>query len=90
MNKKNISRFLHAFNNSLECPGECPFECDTTHYEYKLNHDYNNFELENNTFKLFVYYKSLKYAKLEQIAKTQFPDLVAQIGGTLGRLLICI
>ena len=85
MSKKVISKEFNVFNASLECPGECPFECDTTHYEFKVNHDYDNFELENNTFKLFVYYKSLKYSKLEQIEKTTFPNLVAQIGGTLGK-----
>lgn len=33
---------------------------------------------------MFIYYKDLKYSKVTQIPKTQFPDLVAQIGGTLG------
>ncbi len=85
MSKKKISKEFNVFNASLECPGECPFECDSTHYEFKVNHDYDNFEMTNDSFKLFVYFKNLKYSNLEQIPKTQFPDLVAQIGGTLGK-----
>ena len=62
---------------------------------FKVNHDYNNIELQNNTLKLFVYYKNLKYSEIKQIPKTQFSDLVSQIGGTLGlfigfKLLSCI
>jgi hypothetical protein len=49
-----------------------------------VSHDYDNSELTNTTFRLFVYYKELKYSKVTQIPKTQFPDLVAQMGGTLG------
>ncbi len=85
MTKNKLKKEFNIFNASSECPGECPFQCDSTHYEFKVNHDYDNFELKNNTFRLFVYYKNLKYSILEQIPKTQFPDIVAQIGGTLGK-----
>ncbi len=70
-----------AFNYSA-CNSECPIKCETSNFNLITNNHYNHYE--GNEFKMFLYYKTLKYTSIKQIPKYTFTDLVSSIGGTLG------
>lgn len=70
-----------SFNYS-SCKDECPITCETKYFTMITNHHYNQYN--SDTFKLFLYFKTLKYTSITQIPKYTFTDLVSSIGGTLG------
>ena len=80
--KLNIEIMVQSFKFKENCK-RCPFECDLVYYNMNINNDYNT-NISNDTYKFYIYYKSLKFTLLTQVAKTYVSDLVAQVGGTLG------
>lgn len=77
-----MEKIIQSFHFMQECES-CPFECDSVYFNMRINND-NSKKYPNNTFKLYVFYKTLKYTLITQVAKTYYSDLVAQVGGTLG------
>lgn len=63
---------------------ECPHECDSTYYNLAVNNVYDKYNEGTNMFKIYVYYKQLRYRNITQVPKTAVTDLVSAIGGTLG------
>lgn len=45
--------------------------------------------LRNNSAEIFVYYSRLTYSTLDEVASTQFVDLLADIGGSSGLWIGC-
>ena len=80
------------------CYQKCPIECDYIVYNTKQNYVsslpdlYLNENKLNNISKddlmlINVYYPKLEYISVEQMAKTEFFDLISNIGGTFGLFL---
>ena len=77
------------------CLAKCPLECDSINYKFTTNYAgtlpdqfnliYNiTTEESNKIVYLSLYYSSLDYSLVKQIAKTQMFDLISNVGGTLG------
>ena len=80
------------------CYQKCPIECDHIVYNTKSNYVgllpdfYSNENKLNNISKddlilINIYYPKLEYISVEQMAKTEFFDLISNIGGTFGLFL---
>jgi hypothetical protein len=80
------------------CYQKCPIECDYIVYNTKQNYvsslpdSYLNENKLQNISKddlilINVYYPKLEYISVEQMAKTEFFDLVSNIGGIFGLFL---
>ena len=70
---------------------DCPEECDSIQYE--ITHSFTKFLTQNEIFKnqqienfvyFTVYYESLQYKVIDQIAQMNVFDLISNIGGNLG------
>ena len=70
---------------------DCPEECDSIQYE--ITHSFTKFLTQNEIFKnqqienfvyFTVYYESLQYTVIDQIAQMNVFDLISNIGGNLG------
>jgi len=65
---------------------DCPEECDSIQYD--ISHSFTKFSAQNETFENFVfftvYYESLQYTVIDQIAQMNVFDLISNIGGNLG------
>ena len=76
-----FSNKLNFFREQLvnKCEKYCPLECETVSYSV-------GFSMYNaiNRTEVFVYYESLKYTSITQIAKSKEFDLISNIGGILG------
>jgi len=74
-----------------ETCSDCPEECDSIKYETshsitKLStqyEDFKNFSIENLVC-FTIYYESLQYTVIDQIAQMNVFDLISNIGGNLG------
>jgi hypothetical protein len=74
-----------------ETCSDCPEECDSIKYETshsitKLStqyEDFKNFSIENLVC-FTIYYESLQYTVIDQIAQMNEFDLISNIGGNLG------
>lgn len=44
-------------------------------------------QLKEETLAINVYYSEMKYTSIEELEKTNFLDLIASVGGTLGLFL---
>jgi hypothetical protein len=80
------------------CYQKCPIECDYIVYNTKQNYvsSLPDSYLKENKLQniskddlilINVYYPKLEYISVEQMAKTEFFDLVSNIGGTFGLFL---
>ena len=84
------SEFL-SFNLKNYCGPKCPLECD--YVQYNTESSYANMKYsgdlheKNTNLSLSVFYDSTSYTTIEEMAKTDLIDLIANIGGTLGLFL---
>jgi len=71
---------------SYESCLDCPEECDSIQYD--ISHSFTKFSAQNETSENFVfftvYYESLQYTVIDQIAQMNEFDLISNIGGNLG------
>jgi hypothetical protein len=71
-------------NNLIEkCSDYCPLECDTISYSFTID----RFPNEPNAAYLTVvniFYQTLKYTSINQLAKTKPKQLISNLGGYLG------
>lgn len=92
--------FTHEINEL--CKQECPLECDSVQYNFFSSQAYfpgpqylkeiglKNSVIENyrkSNLALNIYYDSLFYTKIDEVAKIELIDLIPNIGGTLGLFL---
>ena len=75
---------------------KCPVECKTVRYNKFVNQSgipkkFDDWVFTNHSsvklkfdIILYVFYDSLYYTKIEDVAKTKMVDLISKIGGTLG------
>ena len=70
-------------NNNLveKCSDYCPLECDTITFSYSLTTD--QFPALNSSL-IRIYYNSLRYTSITQLAKIEPEQLVSNLGGYLG------
>jgi hypothetical protein len=96
----NTNNCFESFRNIKSklpstCLAKCPLECDSIDYKFTTNYagslpdQFNLFynittEESNKIVYLSLYYSSLDYSLVKQIAKTQVFDLISNVGGTLG------
>jgi hypothetical protein len=79
--------YLEALKKGIyESCLNCPEECDSIQYD--ISHSFTKFSIQNETFENFVfftvYYESLQYTVIDQIAQMNEFDLISNIGGNLG------
>ena len=72
------------FNFDAKCAEKCPLECKAVTYNFFVNHRYNSFSKEESS-RLVVTFKEMKYLKISQTPAMSVTDLVSAIGGTLGK-----
>ena len=75
------------YASCLDCPEECDsIQYDTSHSFTKFSTQYKLFKmLQIENFVYFtVYYESLQYTVIDQIAQMNVFDLISNIGGNLG------
>ena len=81
------------------CEPSCPLECNSVQYNTLISHsdfptlyylnvsglNYTSIDtFKRNHLSLNVFYDSLTYTTIEELAKTELIDLISSIGGTLG------
>lgn len=92
-----VDKFITYRDHSV-CLKKCPLECDYINYiinsnyigklnDILINQDFisNNWTVEGVGF--LVYYSDLNYKLISQIPKTEYVDLISNLGGTLGLFL---
>ncbi len=83
-NKGKLSECLSMerlrLNKIERCASKCPLECDTTQFDLTAVAYQNNSE---STIKVF--FSSLRYTLIRQIPQTTLTDVLASVGGTLGK-----
>ena len=83
--------YLKSFikKNHEKCPQYCPLECDTVDYSFSLrsyidSSSDNPVEIfKNSTRQLKVYFKEMKFKKLNDSPKTEIFSFISEIGGIL-------
>ena len=66
---------------------KCPLECDSYQLNPLIYHGIGDEEIQSNKgsmLSLNIYYDSLSYTTITETAKTEWIDLISNIGGTLG------
>ena len=69
--------------NNLNYTRQCPMECETVLFSYSVV----NFDTVSNLVDTKIYYNSLIYTEITQVAKTSGIELFAYLGGLLGLFL---
>ena len=78
--KNDCLKSEDKFNKVKKCIDKCPLECDSLDFSYSVQ----TYNLIDYLSTIKIFYNSLKYTEISQIAKVTPTDVVANFGGTLG------
>ena len=88
ISKNSTMADIATSENSFKiCESKCPLECNSIQYNPVFYHGMLDQITKNNSLVLNIFYDSLSYTTIQEIAKMESTDLISNIGGTLGLFL---